>query len=185
MSKSIAPPKLSWLKNQLKECDWETSSDPSVRRGQPLMFFEAVVRHGVTPAVSEELPTISCGPFMDALWYCFSSPFHQFPQVYKFGKTDPCTMQYKECTACFRVKMKAPEEQVRRRSFAFGTASSVLGGLMVGPGRRKPIWRDSFRPRSQAVQRRSLSLLWLTKIDIGVTEELQQALEEFLLKYKV
>ena len=118
------------------------------RAGAALLLWalQAVVQHGITTEVAEEMPTISCAPFMDALWcalslpspspahrhhcrstaaaeergggphtpvrrYCFSSPFHQFPSVYKHGTTDPCTLQYKEASACFAVKMKAPDDQ--------------------------------------------------------------------------
>jgi hypothetical protein len=45
----------------MRTCNWETSNDPSVRRGAPLYFFQSVVDHGITEEVANDLLQVRDG----------------------------------------------------------------------------------------------------------------------------
>ena len=100
----------NFVKDMMESATWQAAKDPTVRRGAPLDFFPEVVRQGITEEIADELTQVSCLGFMDSLWFCYASPFHQLPHFYKHGGADTCVKQFNECTACFAIKSKATTE---------------------------------------------------------------------------
>ncbi|KAK9829244.1 hypothetical protein WJX72_004730 [[Myrmecia] bisecta] len=59
---------------------------------------------------------VSCVPYFDQLWFCYS-PVHQMTEYYRYGAVDDCTKHWGRLYDCLKLRTKFAE-QVQLKRYA-------------------------------------------------------------------